>query len=137
MNFITPHTTGPWSVEVEIGDGNDVYLELKGDAGSKPIARLYTSFYSDEHEMDGEVLERDAEEYAANAQLIAAAPELLDVCREYAEACQTRIEILEDEMQELDLVPGEPDARDLDDQIGHWAATKRMVEKTIAKATAA
>jgi hypothetical protein len=131
------HTTGPWHVEVESDDSNNFYAELKGDGGSKPIARIYTSFYSDEHEIDSEELERDAEEYAANARLIAAAPDLLEVCGEYAEACRTRIEILEEEMQELGLVAGEPDARDLEDQIDHWAATKRMVEQVIAKATAA
>jgi hypothetical protein len=124
------HSSGPWTLERE-----DDRLELKGENGAKPLAHLYDSFYSEESEIEEGDLERDAKEYAANAQLIVSAPVLLQVCREYAEACQTRIEVLEEEMEELGLVAGEPDARDLEEQIEYWTATKRGVEKSIEKAT--
>ena len=72
------HTPAPWNLEDE---GYEERLVVTGDSGAKPIACVYTSFYSPEHDVDAEEIERDEEEYAANARLIVAAPELLEALK--------------------------------------------------------
>ncbi|HUY33158.1 MAG TPA: hypothetical protein VMV69_10280 [Pirellulales bacterium] len=129
------YTAGPWTLEEEITDFHEIRLELKGDAGSKPIAEIYLSFAPAASFYDTlEEYEADLAEYAANARLIVAAPDMLTKLYEYSSDCQTRIDILRDEMKDLDLTEEDEDARDLMDQIGHWDATKRGVDALIANA---
>lgn len=74
---INGHTKSPWTLERD-GDDYDSILELRGDSGSKPIACLYDSFFSDEHELTPEEVEADGLEYKRNIVLIQHAPELLE-----------------------------------------------------------
>ena len=106
-------TRAPWTVGLEL----DI---LSADGIS--VARVHDEIVP-------------SQESEANARLIAAAPELLKLAIRYSSDCQTRIEILNEEMQEAGLVPEDEDARDLNDQIDHWSATKRMADNVISIAS--
>lgn len=47
----------------------------------KPIAHIYESYFSEEHEVDDEEAAADEKEYGANARLIVHAPELLSALK--------------------------------------------------------
>lgn len=69
--------------------------------------------------------------------VLAAAPKLLEKCREYSNACATRIEVLQDEEAqycECDDKQNHERHCDVGEQVGHWEASKRMVDAVIAEA---
>lgn len=110
------HTAGPWRYE----------------SGTKTIRAVPSNHWlASMDSWDGAV------NHDANARLIAAAPELLKKCRQYSSDCETRMIVLREEMFEGGLLPEDFDARDIEDQIGHWQATKDGVEAVIALATTA
>jgi len=133
------HTPAPWTIEDE-SDSIDVFLELKGDFGIKPIAHLYTSFESDEYEYDTEEeCLADFAEYEANAHLITAAPELLQCAKNLLMVCEDRISMLIEEETALDCGLLEEDGRctrkDSDRRLEYYRLLKKDAKLAIAKAT--
>ena len=145
--FLSPiymsHSPAPW--KTDLNDNDEVILF---DATGRPIAFLFTT---PPEEFDGmtEVEEeaRQFEEGDTDA-LIRTAPELLKMCKRYASDCQTRVDILQEEAMTIDCCDqsiassAHIDAKDIEhdkhcdigQQIGHWKATKRMVEAVVAEA---
>ncbi len=112
-NATTPsaHTPAPWKVIKQIPSQEDwIFAE-----GNKVICSI------------GIESEQSPKRNEANAHLVAAAPELLELAKQYVSDCQVRIEILE---EQYDDCPCD----DIQDQIDHWQATRKIAQKSIAKA---
>lgn len=70
----------------------------------------------------------------ANAHLIAAAPELLSLVQLFRNACDDRISILQEEREECGLTEDDEDARDFNDQIGHWTWLQNKCQEVLNQA---
>jgi hypothetical protein len=116
------HTPGPWNVYSR--DGR-TFIAAENPEPIGEDTSAYSRICDIPHCSDGRIPSCRM----ANARLIAAAPELLDMAKQYSSDCKTRIALLNDEIISGD----DPDIDDLEDQIGHWTATKKQVDAVIAK----
>lgn len=117
------HTPGPWVVFGVKTDAPIIHTAEEGPIGVTVavIAKEWTT-------------EREKE---TNANLIAAAPKLLRKCKEYSRDCTTRIEGIQEEEGQYCFCNDKDDHDrhcDAGEQIGHWRATKRMVDAVIDEA---
>jgi hypothetical protein len=148
---INGYTKSPWTLERD-GDDYDSILELRGDSGSKPIACLYDSFFSDEHELTPEEVEADGLEYKRNIVLIQHAPELLQLAVGFSDACDDRIDslnesdacdcshntergVVNEDWEYIDENVQHGRHCDIGAQVNHWKAYKKEIDDVIAKTT--